>query len=227
MPCKAAAPRPVPRTAAAGSPSSGHLCQNRALICDPWCSTFPFPPVSPPPVVCAWRSGTRRRPRSSWSGRSPALPARHDGDSRAPLRRLASFVPEPGAGECASLDPRARLQRARSPSSLFRGGAATSDGRPQLHRRRANAVAMAPTDDERERPPPLVAPSLSFAPTCLLPSLHRRCIPSPTSATEICRWPSSSQAWGSSCSRRRRARGRSPPLFFMLQPLYIGAPIMF
>jgi hypothetical protein len=69
------APSPLPSppaTATAGSPSFGHLCPNRAPICDPRCSTFPFPPVSPPPVVCARRSGTRRRRRSSWSGRSSA-----------------------------------------------------------------------------------------------------------------------------------------------------------
>jgi hypothetical protein len=70
--------------AGSGSPSSGHLRPNRAPICDPRCSTFSFLLVSHPPVVCARRSGTRRRHRSSWSGRPTASPPR---DSRAHRRR--------------------------------------------------------------------------------------------------------------------------------------------
>jgi hypothetical protein len=92
-------------TAAAGSTSSGHLRPNRALICDPNCSTFSFLPVLPPSVVCARRSGTRRWRRSSWSGRPP--PPRRvireliDDEDPSPL--LTSLPPRgahPRAGCC-------------------------------------------------------------------------------------------------------------------------------
>jgi hypothetical protein len=82
-PCALAASLPS-ATAAAGSPSSGHLRPNRALICDLSCSIFSFLPVSPPPVVCARRSGTCRWRRSSWSGAPTASPPR---DSRPHRRR--------------------------------------------------------------------------------------------------------------------------------------------
>jgi hypothetical protein len=88
----------LPSTAAAGSPSSGHLRPNRASICDLCCSTFSFLLVSPLPWCVrgdrAPAAGAVRRGR----GRPTAsLPC----DSRAPRRRgplstdSPPFLPEP------------------------------------------------------------------------------------------------------------------------------------
>jgi hypothetical protein len=64
-------------------------------------------------MLCVWRSGTRRRRRSSWSGRSTALPRPA---AMMVIRELLDDE-DPPLHLLAYLCPRARSWRARSPPS--------------------------------------------------------------------------------------------------------------
>jgi hypothetical protein len=113
-------PHPVPRaTGSGGSLSSGHLRPNRDPICDLCYSTFLFPLVLPPPVLCTRRSGARRRHRSSWSGHSTALP-----DAMIVIRELLDDEdPSPPVRLPSSLSQALTLRRPSPPPLPPRWGA--------------------------------------------------------------------------------------------------------
>jgi hypothetical protein len=173
-----------------------------------------------------WRSGTRRRRRSSWSGRSTALPRPA---AMMVIRELLDDE-DPPLHLLAYLCPRARSWRARSPPSptsapasvhsfvpVQGGGAtllrrATGPGPLQFHggrradvqvgtsSRRPSAPVMSPTGDEHERPRPHPQPLL-----------QRKRASSPASIGGRASRPQPGQwSWGSVVGRHRRKRGGAP-----------------
>jgi hypothetical protein len=154
-------PHPVPRaTGSGGSLSSGHLRPNRDPICDLCYSTFLFPLVLPPPVLCTRRSGARRRHRSSWSGHSTALP-----DAMIVIRELLDDEdPSPPVRLPSSLSQALTLRRP-SPPLPRAGGLPATGGRANCCRRSPQPGAGEPcAGPTPSLPPPVELPATS-APT--------------------------------------------------------------